>query len=71
MAVAWGYDRSGKGLGYSEQGTGENRCQVSGDREQAPSLSPLAPQGAAFDFLAGTAKQAPAWMQENGLEWFF
>ena len=27
--------------------------------------------GAAFDFLAGTKKQAPAWMQRIGLEWFF
>ena len=27
--------------------------------------------GAAFDFLAGTKKQAPAWMQRNGLEWLF
>jgi N-acetylglucosaminyldiphosphoundecaprenol N-acetyl-beta-D-mannosaminyltransferase len=31
----------------------------------------LAGVGAAFDFIAGTAKQAPAWVQENGLEWFF
>ena len=27
--------------------------------------------GAAFDFLAGRLKQAPRWMQRNGLEWFF
>lgn len=27
--------------------------------------------GAAFDFLAGTKKQAPAWMQKAGLEWLF
>ena len=27
--------------------------------------------GAAFDFLAGTTKRAPLWMQKNGLEWFF
>lgn len=27
--------------------------------------------GAAFDFHAGTLKQAPTWMQRNGLEWFF
>jgi N-acetylglucosaminyldiphosphoundecaprenol N-acetyl-beta-D-mannosaminyltransferase len=27
--------------------------------------------GAAFDFHAGTVKQAPSWMQNNGLEWFF
>ena len=27
--------------------------------------------GAAFDMNSGRAKQAPAWMQENGLEWSF
>jgi exopolysaccharide biosynthesis WecB/TagA/CpsF family protein len=27
--------------------------------------------GAPFDFTTGTVKQAPTWMQENGLEWFF
>ena len=27
--------------------------------------------GAAFDFATGKAKQAPPWMQENGLEWLF
>jgi len=27
--------------------------------------------GAAFDFIAGTKKQAPNWMQDIGLEWFF
>jgi N-acetylglucosaminyldiphosphoundecaprenol N-acetyl-beta-D-mannosaminyltransferase len=27
--------------------------------------------GAAFDFLAGTKKQAPRWMQHSGLEWLF
>lgn len=27
--------------------------------------------GAAFDFAAGTVKRAPAWMQRNGLEWFY
>lgn len=27
--------------------------------------------GAAFSFHAGTVKQAPAWMQNNGLEWLF
>jgi N-acetylglucosaminyldiphosphoundecaprenol N-acetyl-beta-D-mannosaminyltransferase len=27
--------------------------------------------GAAFDFIAGTKRQAPAWMQERGLEWAF
>jgi len=27
--------------------------------------------GAAFDFLAGTKRQAPSWMQRAGLEWLF
>ena len=27
--------------------------------------------GAAFDFLAGIKRQAPRWMQRNGLEWLF
>jgi N-acetylglucosaminyldiphosphoundecaprenol N-acetyl-beta-D-mannosaminyltransferase len=27
--------------------------------------------GAAFDFIAGTVRQAPAWMREIGLEWSF
>jgi N-acetylglucosaminyldiphosphoundecaprenol N-acetyl-beta-D-mannosaminyltransferase len=27
--------------------------------------------GAAFDFLTSRKKQAPAWMQEHGLEWLF
>jgi N-acetylglucosaminyldiphosphoundecaprenol N-acetyl-beta-D-mannosaminyltransferase len=27
--------------------------------------------GAAFDFHAGTLKQAPVWMRKSGLEWFY
>jgi N-acetylglucosaminyldiphosphoundecaprenol N-acetyl-beta-D-mannosaminyltransferase len=27
--------------------------------------------GAAFDFIAGAKRQAPPWMQRNGLEWLF
>jgi len=27
--------------------------------------------GAAFDFIAGTKRQAPRWMMRNGLEWAF
>jgi N-acetylglucosaminyldiphosphoundecaprenol N-acetyl-beta-D-mannosaminyltransferase len=27
--------------------------------------------GAAFDFLAGTVKQAPEWMQRFALEWLY
>jgi N-acetylglucosaminyldiphosphoundecaprenol N-acetyl-beta-D-mannosaminyltransferase len=27
--------------------------------------------GAAFDFIAGTKRRAPRWMQCSGLEWVF
>ncbi|MCC3652577.1 WecB/TagA/CpsF family glycosyltransferase [Streptomyces sp. S07_1.15] len=27
--------------------------------------------GAAFDFIAGSKRQAPSWMQQGGLEWLF
>ena len=27
--------------------------------------------GAAFDFIAGSKRRAPAWMQQSGLEWLF
>ena len=32
---------------------------------------PILAVGAAFDFHAGTLPQAPKWMQDAGLEWFF
>ena len=32
---------------------------------------PIFAVGAAFDFHAGTLAQAPAWMQDYGLEWLF
>jgi N-acetylglucosaminyldiphosphoundecaprenol N-acetyl-beta-D-mannosaminyltransferase len=32
---------------------------------------PIVAVGAAFPFLAGTLQQAPKWMQDRGLEWFF
>lgn len=38
------------------------------DRLQAPVLLGV---GAAFDFHTGRVRQAPAWMQRNGLEWLF
>ena len=39
-------------------------------RDELPGVALLG-VGAAFDFLAGTKKQAPAWMQRAGLEWLF
>jgi N-acetylglucosaminyldiphosphoundecaprenol N-acetyl-beta-D-mannosaminyltransferase len=37
-------------------------------RLEAPVLAGV---GAAFDFIAGRKRQAPAWMQRRGLEWAF
>jgi N-acetylglucosaminyldiphosphoundecaprenol N-acetyl-beta-D-mannosaminyltransferase len=39
-------------------------------RAQLPGVVMLA-VGAAFDFHAGTVRQAPRWMQRSGLEWLF
>jgi N-acetylglucosaminyldiphosphoundecaprenol N-acetyl-beta-D-mannosaminyltransferase len=39
-------------------------------REKFPGLVMIG-VGAAFDFHAGRVRQAPVWMQRNGLEWLF
>ncbi len=38
------------------------------DKLSAPVVAAV---GAAFDFHAGTVKQAPDWMQDHGLEWLY
>jgi len=52
------------GLGCPRQETWvfENRELIS---------MPMLAVGAAFDFHAGTVRQAPAWFQKRGLEWFY
>ncbi|MCX7004081.1 MAG: WecB/TagA/CpsF family glycosyltransferase [bacterium] len=42
-------------------------------QRMAPALTApvLVAIGAAFDFHAGTVKQAPDWMQDHGLEWLY
>jgi N-acetylglucosaminyldiphosphoundecaprenol N-acetyl-beta-D-mannosaminyltransferase len=53
-------------------GTGQPK-QEKWMREMRPSLSVplLVGVGAAFDFHAGLVRQAPRWMQRNGLEWAY
>ena len=46
----------------------ENWMFAHRDRLNVPVLLGV---GAAFDLNAGTLRQAPAWMRENGLEWLF
>ncbi len=52
------------GLGCPRQET-----WVFENRELIP--MPLMAVGAAFDFHAGTVSQAPAWLQDRGLEWLY
>ena len=40
-------------------------------RQRGALLATMVAVGAAFDFLSGTKRQAPGWMQEHGLEWCF
>jgi len=53
------------GLGTPKQ---EHWMAAHVDQLTAPVLIGV---GAAFDFLAGTKRQAPVWMQKAGLEWSF
>ncbi|MDP9380086.1 MAG: WecB/TagA/CpsF family glycosyltransferase [Chloroflexota bacterium] len=53
------------GLGMPKQ---ERWMAAHVDRLKAPVLIGV---GAAFDFHAGVKRQAPRWMQRNGLEWSF
>lgn len=43
---------------------------MSAHRQEFPGLVMIG-VGAAFDFHAGRVRQAPGWMQRNGLEWLF
>jgi N-acetylglucosaminyldiphosphoundecaprenol N-acetyl-beta-D-mannosaminyltransferase len=50
--------------------TPKQEAWMIGHRDKLPGAI-LIGVGAAFDFHAGRVKQAPAWMQDRGLEWFF
>jgi N-acetylglucosaminyldiphosphoundecaprenol N-acetyl-beta-D-mannosaminyltransferase len=52
-------------------GLGTPRQDVFIDRFRDRLGVTLVAVGAAFDFLAGTKRQAPVWMQDCGLEWTF
>lgn len=68
------YDRkliteSGAKLVFVGRGCPRQEKWVSENKEHIPAV--LVAVGAAFDFHAGTVKQAPSWMQNAGLEWLF
>jgi N-acetylglucosaminyldiphosphoundecaprenol N-acetyl-beta-D-mannosaminyltransferase len=52
-------------------GLGTPRQDLFVDRFRDRLGTTLVAVGAAFDFLAGTKRQAPGWMQDRGLEWTF
>jgi N-acetylglucosaminyldiphosphoundecaprenol N-acetyl-beta-D-mannosaminyltransferase len=62
---ASGADLVWVGLGMPKQELWMHRV-----RPDLPGIAVLG-VGAAFDFLAGTVKQAPGWMQRAGLEWLY
>ncbi|MFN5375148.1 MAG: WecB/TagA/CpsF family glycosyltransferase, partial [Chitinophagaceae bacterium] len=60
---------SGAKLVFVGRGCPRQEKWVSENKEHIPAV--LIAVGAAFDFHAGTVKQAPAWIQNIGLEWLF
>ena len=52
-------------------GLGCPRQEVFAFENVAALSCPVLAVGAAFDFHAGTLSQAPAWMQDYGLEWLY
>lgn len=60
-------DRSGADVVWV--GLGTPKQDVIAQRLAERSGATFVAVGAAFDFLAGTKKQAPAWVQDRGLEW--
>ena len=68
------YDRnlitnSGAKFVFVGRGCPRQEKWVAENKEHIPAV--LIAVGAAFDFHAGTVKQAPAWIQNIGLEWLF
>lgn len=68
-AVVRAIEEAGVGVLFVGLGCPKQERWMAAHRE---ALScPLVGVGAAFDFLAGAKRQAPAWMQQAGLEWLF
>lgn len=59
------------GAGIVFVGLGCPRQEVWAFENRDALSMPVLAVGAAFDFHAGTLKQAPKWMQNTGLEWFY
>jgi N-acetylglucosaminyldiphosphoundecaprenol N-acetyl-beta-D-mannosaminyltransferase len=60
---------SGAKLVFVGRGCPRQERWVAENKNYLPAV--LLAVGAAFDFHAGTVKQAPVWIQKRGLEWLF
>jgi len=60
---------SGARLVFVGRGCPRQERWVAENKDFLPAV--LLAVGAAFDFHAGTVKQAPAWIQKRGLEWLY
>jgi len=61
--------RSGAGLVFVGLGCPKQEFWMDAQSDGVPAV--LLGVGAAFDFLAGNQRRAPAWMRAAGLEWLF
>jgi N-acetylglucosaminyldiphosphoundecaprenol N-acetyl-beta-D-mannosaminyltransferase len=68
-AVVEDIRRSGARILFVGLSTPKQDYWMAGHRGRIPAV--MLGVGAAFDFLAGTKKQAPRWMMRIGMEWFF
>ena len=60
---------SGAKLVFVGRGCPRQERWVAENKNHLPAV--LLAVGAAFDFHAGTVKQAPVWIQKRGLEWLY
>jgi len=62
-------NRSGAKILFVGLNTPKQDCWMAAHRGRVQAV--MIGVGAAFDFLAGTKRQAPRWMMRTGLEWLF
>ena len=62
---------NGSGAGIVFVGLGCPKQEIFADEHRESIRAVQLCVGAAFDFLAGSKKMAPRWMQKRGLEWLF
>jgi N-acetylglucosaminyldiphosphoundecaprenol N-acetyl-beta-D-mannosaminyltransferase len=68
--VQWRIRESGAQILFVGLSTPKQEKWMGAHRESLPGVTMIG-VGAAFDFHAGRTRQAPVWMQRNGLEWLF